>query len=466
MTPRYQKGFTLIEIAIVIVIIGIITAGLLSGMGAIRESAKFKEDQRNLQDIKSALLGFVAVNGYLPCPDTSGDGFENIGPTGSHDRNATGADLRCHQTFGLLPYLDLDTHAKNAYGYPFSYYINTNANNNSNMNGSNDNSANYFGNCSANSGNRCFTAKTRPIASDATSDLGNYRVSDGTASLANQVPLVVVSHGKDLKNLTTCNGKGSFENWNCDRTQRTLTPDNQVLLYQAPQSETFDDVLIWLSGLEIKRAAGLFEITSIPYDTPPPPPPNQDPLIPVNQAPSSEFVDFDQIVYGNYNSDSQLTTTNQSDKIKIEGDMNQALDLRNGEDMLYVEGNLNARLDGGNQDKTIFIDGDVNSPIDLGQGNNTIEVTGSVNAMIQTGNGANNIIIHGTVNSAITLATGGQDSAVYLGSNINATVSGRGTVYINQTPSQLENWQYNHIQTFNTILCRQEPGSTNWVSCR
>jgi type II secretory pathway pseudopilin PulG len=431
-----------VEIAIVLFIIGIITAALLSGAGAFRETAKFKEDQQKLQDIKTALLGFVAVNGYLPCPDTNGNGQEN--------RTAA----RCTDTTGLLPHLDLNTHATNAYGYPFSYYANQNSDNASHITNK-GNSASYFGNSCTGT---CFNAATPPVAGQANADLGNYRVSDGTDSLANQVPLVVISHGKDLKNLDTCNGNGNFENWNCDRTQ---TADNQVLLYQAPQSETFDDVLIWLSSLDIKKATPGVLSADLPN---PGQTPTQTPFIPFTPPEDINTVVFDQEV-GDVNNSNQVTTTNQAEKIKVNGDINAALNLLNGEDALYVTGNINAAISGGNQNKTIYVEGDLNQPLSLGNGDNSIEIKGNVNATITSGNGADSVIIHGDTNQTINLDTAGQDNQIYLGGAINATVTGRGTAYINQTPTGLENWQYSYIN-FSTVLCRESVGSTNWVNCR
>ena len=46
MKTTKQHGFTLIEIAIVVLIIGLITSGLLLGMGGIIDSAKYKDDSK------------------------------------------------------------------------------------------------------------------------------------------------------------------------------------------------------------------------------------------------------------------------------------------------------------------------------------------------------------------------------------------------------------------------------------
>ncbi|MBE0494576.1 MAG: type II secretion system protein, partial [Thiomicrospira sp.] len=235
----HQTGFTLVEMAIVLAILGIILGGLFAGTSALRETSKFKEDQQKLQDIKAALLSYVAVNHYLPCPDTSGDGIEN-----PHDFS----QAQCNATSGNLPHLSLGTHAVNAYGLPFSYYINTSANDANSVTDPGT-SASYFGrmNCNPNTTNQtsapCFNKDTPPTS--ASSGMGNFDISDGSSSIAIEIPLVVISHGQN-----GCNGVTGREADNCT--------SNAATYYQAPQNRegpnAFDDVLIWLSSLEIKHA--------------------------------------------------------------------------------------------------------------------------------------------------------------------------------------------------------------------
>ncbi|WFE68955.1 Ig-like domain-containing protein [Thiomicrospira sp. R3] len=262
------NGFTLIEIALIIAVLGIITAGVISGIGAMRESAKFKEDQVKLQDIKKSLINFVAINGYLPCPDTDNTGTEN--------RNAQ----TCSSFSGTLPYIDLGTHPLNAWGLPFSYIVNTNVENLSDITDS-QSSASYFGNGACadldtrnNADAPCFRMNTPPILGQTTENLGNYQVSDGANVIANQIPLLVISHGQN-----GCPGASNFESWNCDLSQFS---DNQTQVFQAAQNRhgvnQFDDLLIWISSFDIKISDNHQSVsnnTNLPPEenhTPPPPP--------------------------------------------------------------------------------------------------------------------------------------------------------------------------------------------------
>lgn len=68
-----SRGFSLVELAIVLVIVGLLSGGLLLSLSAQNESQNYSRARQELAEIKDALLGFAAANGYLPCPDTDTD---------------------------------------------------------------------------------------------------------------------------------------------------------------------------------------------------------------------------------------------------------------------------------------------------------------------------------------------------------------------------------------------------------
>ena len=72
-----QNGFTLLEMAIVLVVLGLILGGILMPLSTQMEKQDRDETQRILEDIRDALIGFAMTNGRLPCPDTDGDGFND-----------------------------------------------------------------------------------------------------------------------------------------------------------------------------------------------------------------------------------------------------------------------------------------------------------------------------------------------------------------------------------------------------
>lgn len=70
--PRSQQGFSLVELAIVMLIMGLILGGLAMPLSAQRENARIRDVQIQLEMVEEALEGFALVNGFLPCPATPG----------------------------------------------------------------------------------------------------------------------------------------------------------------------------------------------------------------------------------------------------------------------------------------------------------------------------------------------------------------------------------------------------------
>jgi len=66
-----QRGFNLVEMAIVLVILGVLLGGLITPFSTQLETSKRKGAEAQLQDIHDALIGFAANNGRLPCPATA-----------------------------------------------------------------------------------------------------------------------------------------------------------------------------------------------------------------------------------------------------------------------------------------------------------------------------------------------------------------------------------------------------------
>lgn len=68
---KQQFGFTLVELAIVLVIFGLVLSALLLPLRAQRELAAQAQTINTLDSAKQALLGFAQQNGRLPCPATA-----------------------------------------------------------------------------------------------------------------------------------------------------------------------------------------------------------------------------------------------------------------------------------------------------------------------------------------------------------------------------------------------------------
>ena len=68
-----NKGFTLVEMAIVLVIIGLLVSVFLAPLSAQRDLSEYTKAKTDLEQIQEALYGFAMINGRLPCPTNQTD---------------------------------------------------------------------------------------------------------------------------------------------------------------------------------------------------------------------------------------------------------------------------------------------------------------------------------------------------------------------------------------------------------
>lgn len=110
-----NKGFTLIEISIVLMIVGIIISVVGSILPSIINTSKIKRTNATLEKFDYSLQGYMIANNRLPCPDTDGDGRENL--TG-------GAGTDCAQYSGDFPYIDVGVSSANdPFSNPIGYAV-------------------------------------------------------------------------------------------------------------------------------------------------------------------------------------------------------------------------------------------------------------------------------------------------------------------------------------------------------
>ncbi len=100
-------GFTLIEMAVVIVIVGIVISIVATILPSLIQSAKIKKAQAILEKVDYALQGYSLANHRLPYADTDQDGQENTG-----------------EYLGDLPYITLGLSSnEDAWGNPIRYGV-------------------------------------------------------------------------------------------------------------------------------------------------------------------------------------------------------------------------------------------------------------------------------------------------------------------------------------------------------
>lgn len=87
LKPNCNNGFSLVEMAVVLVIVGLLIGTLVVPMSAQREVRDMINTQTTLDTISEAIYGFAILNGRLPCPtnetnpSAAGYGVENCSIT-------------------------------------------------------------------------------------------------------------------------------------------------------------------------------------------------------------------------------------------------------------------------------------------------------------------------------------------------------------------------------------------------
>ncbi|MEZ5651506.1 MAG: type II secretion system protein [Burkholderiaceae bacterium] len=64
----HERGFSLIELAIGLAILAIAAVGMTAVLGKLTEQRKLTESRALIDDVRQAVLGYVATHGRLPCP--------------------------------------------------------------------------------------------------------------------------------------------------------------------------------------------------------------------------------------------------------------------------------------------------------------------------------------------------------------------------------------------------------------
>jgi prepilin-type N-terminal cleavage/methylation domain-containing protein len=114
-----QRAFTLVEVALAMLVIATLLAGLALPLAAQVQLRRQDDTRRMLDEAREALMGFAAATGRLPCPATeSSSGQESFAPGGDA---ANGNCSNFHD--GLLPAaalglspLDSEGFARDAWG--------------------------------------------------------------------------------------------------------------------------------------------------------------------------------------------------------------------------------------------------------------------------------------------------------------------------------------------------------------
>lgn len=110
---RAFHGFTLVELAMVLIIVALLAGGMMISVSAQYDLRNVSETQKTLEQAQEALLGFAAANGRLPRPATSAaDGTERSTPC------ATESDCT-----GFIPWQSLGIKKSDSWGKLVRYSV-------------------------------------------------------------------------------------------------------------------------------------------------------------------------------------------------------------------------------------------------------------------------------------------------------------------------------------------------------
>ena len=196
MRIAQNRGFTLAELAVAFVIIGLLLAGALLPLTTQVELKNNADTKRVMDQIKEAMLGFAQANGRLPCPAS--------GTLKSSDAGA-GTELytspSCTSLIGVVPWATLGVPETDAWGRRFTYRVASVFSDATSQN--TWNTAGQSPSCTA-------PTPTPTSASYALCSQGEIAVlkrSESnhatTTAMGTGLPAVFLSHGK--------NGKGAYQ---------------------------------------------------------------------------------------------------------------------------------------------------------------------------------------------------------------------------------------------------------------
>lgn len=251
-----QKGFSLLELSIVIAVLGVLIYGAYLSQSSMRFFDTQKDNQMLIDNTRKVLQTFVQVNGFLPCPDTNGNGRENRDPSNLP---------QCIANTGTIPYLDLGISATDKWWTTLYYAVNQNVTT-ADINDSNT-AASYFNNSTAPTPS--FDFQTPPLGalddrannafspeSTQANNWGNYVIcrEDSNSCSALTTPpnitehsaiAVIVSFGDNAER-TIAGNTATLNNAELENRNNFFTA-NDAYFWQ-----TYDDQLFWITGYDMK----------------------------------------------------------------------------------------------------------------------------------------------------------------------------------------------------------------------
>ena len=217
---RNERGFTLVEMTLVLVIIGLLVGSLIPPLSAQIDQRNLNETREQLAEIREALIGFAVVHGRLPRPAVSAsDGNERSADCGN--------DADCT---GFIPWTTLGVKKTDAWNKMVLYSVTREF----------ANSTPFKLNTEGNK-----KVKTR----DAAGTISHLVGSAGACSSSSCAPAVVFSFGKNNWG-TTADGTALADNSKTNVDEDANATEKIEFFARDPSTVPtggeFDDIVTWI----------------------------------------------------------------------------------------------------------------------------------------------------------------------------------------------------------------------------
>ncbi len=205
-----QAGFSLIELAIVLIVFSLLAGGMLGNLSGYRQHNEEQRALRQLELSQEALYGFAITHGRLPCP---------ANPTLDSATSDAGNE-DCPREHGALPWRALGLSETDPWGQRLTYYV-----------------------------RQVFSAQPSVGARagfnlDSTGNANIRPTGSAGNKLADALPAVIVSHGH--------NGFGGYrpngQKNPASHSDEVENADADLIFVNRLPDDSYDDQVIWLTS--------------------------------------------------------------------------------------------------------------------------------------------------------------------------------------------------------------------------
>ncbi len=237
-TPRTARGFTLVELGVVMMIVALLLGSLLYTLSAQLEQRNFEETRSRLEAARELLLSYAIVKGRLPCPaSTTTNGDES--PAGGLCTDYYTGFLPA-KAIGFQP-TDTSGYALDTYGNRIRYAV------------SSVGPANHFTTAASLKSNGITTSPNDLVICAA---WGASTANCGTAPSVTNLNIVAAVVWSQGKNFATVGAGGVDEAANNKIRLPTAQNNHPVFVFHTPapagaMNGEFDDYLVWITVGEL-----------------------------------------------------------------------------------------------------------------------------------------------------------------------------------------------------------------------